>query len=435
MKIGIGSRAHGEEEASGCLLYVDDRPTTLTDALLAREDVNVVLLRFEEAKADLPPFHLEATRDVPAFTVDSRAGLANEAERFDRWQRDLGLRVRYFCNPSEPRQAVSHRFARLLALPALSEKQVAWVREKPVMKERLTELGISVAAFDRICSARDVEAFGQTHGWPVVVKPVDSYACIDTFAVPDRAAARELSLAQERSWMVESFVFDEEWECCALVFNGIVLDVYLSYFPAPPLAATDGDINANISVGGLPTGFPVDVVSLVQQIVTGMSLRDGYLHMEMFVGRDGLCTVSEVGFRLAGCEIPANHGLALGFDIFGALIDIHLGRLPSLSYSRRRCVGDLLLPLPSGTIEHVTEIEELIGMEGVIGGRLRVRPGDRINRRRASHTSAGFVHVEGATPAEVELRMRAVLHRFEIVVAEEAPRTPYGEQEAECVPS
>ncbi|KJY25606.1 ATP-dependent carboxylate-amine ligase, partial [Streptomyces katrae] len=187
-----------------------------------------------------------------------------------------------------------------------------------------------------------------------------------------------------------------------------------------PLDIVDGAMNANISVG-TGEGPPVDLRALVQRVVTGMGIDHGYAHMEFFL-IDGEVYAGEIGVRLAGCEIPANHGHAYGFDVFGATLAVYLGRRPDLRYGERRCAGDLLLPLPgSGTVRRITSREELLAMPGVIDAVLKVRSGDTVTARRASHNASGYAHVVGASVGEVESRMRDVLARFTIEVVAQEP--------------
>jgi len=397
------------------LLFVDDRPCTLAEVLLQRTDVRPVLLRFKQVLGELPPAWLKRTEHLPSFVVDLERPLEEEAARFRRWQAEQGLDVRHFCNPSEPRQHVSQRFARLLGLPCLSEEQVHWLRNKVAMKEKLAAIGFDVAACAPVSTREDILAFARQHGWPLVLKPQEGFACIETYKLSTPADVERLALGPAHRWMVETFIPDEEYECCALISGGKVLDTYLAYFPAPPLAATDGEMNANITYRHVPPELGVDMREVVQRIVTGMGLDHGYMHLELFIGPGGSYRMSEVGLRLAGCEIPANHGLAFGFDIFGTLIDIHLGRRPQIQYTQERCVGDLLLPIRPGLITELSPLEELLSLEGVLKGRLKVSRGDVISARRASHVSAGFVHVEGATVEEVERRMQRVLEHYRIV--------------------
>jgi len=398
-------------------LYVDARPTRLGDTLFRRRDVRPVLLRFPRLLGHRPPDYLERTAHLPSFDVDTALPLRSQAARFRAFARERGLDVRYFCNPSEPLQEPAHHFARLLSLPALTRVQAGWLRDKLRMKKRLRGAGFRVAEHAPVREAGDVAAFALRHGWPVVVKRTDGYACVDTARLDDPAALAGLSLSPGRSWMVEAFVEGREYGCCALVRNGRVLGTYLSYLPASPLDASNGAINANISVPRPPADFPVNTGRLVQGIVDAMQIAEGYFHMEFFLAPDGACTVGEVALRLAGCELPADHSLANGFDIYDALIDIHAGMAPRLHYTRSRCVGDLLLPYRPGLVTHVTPLAELLDCEGVIGGEVSVTRGDILPHHHGSHLCTGFVHVEGDSAPQVEARMRAVLERYQLGVA------------------
>ncbi|MET8756007.1 ATP-dependent carboxylate-amine ligase [Streptomyces sp. NPDC059104] len=406
------------------LLMVDDRPSSFTRYAARELAGRLVLLRFAATRGDLPEDHLLETAHLPAFWVREGAAAAGEARRYREWAAGLPVAPTRFCNPSEPRQAEAQRFAALAGLPHLTERQVALVRDKAVMKACFRELGLRTAEFARVRSHSEVERFADGHGWPVVLKPVDSFACVDTHRLTGPGDLAGIDLAA-REWMVEAHLGGTEWEVCAIVLGGEVLDAWPSAMPCRPLDIVDGAMNANISIA-TGEGPPVDLRALVQRIVTGMGIDHGYAHMEFFL-IDGEVYAGEIGVRLAGCEIPANHGHAYGFDVFGATLAVYLGRRPELDYRERRCAGDLLLPLPgSGTIRRITSREELLDMPGVVDAVLKVRAGDAVTARRASHNASGYAHVVGASAEEVESRMREVLSRFDIEVeaAREAGAVP-----------
>ncbi|UNM16420.1 ATP-dependent carboxylate-amine ligase [Streptomyces formicae] len=392
----------------------DDRASSFTRYAARSLAGGLVLLRFAEARKDLSEEYLRQTAHLPSFWVRDGVPLEDEAARYRAWSRELPVPPTRFCNPSEPRQAVAQRFASLVGLPHLTERQVKWVRDKAAMKQRFQELGLETARYASVSSVEEIEAFAERCGWPVVLKPVDSFACVDTFRLTGPGLASGMDL-RSREWMVEEHLEGVEWEVCALIHGGEVLDAWPSAMPCRPLDIVDGAMNANVSV---PTDEapPVDLRAMLQRIASGMELDHGYVHMEFFVVGDKVYA-GEIGVRLAGCEITANHGHAYGFDVFGATLDVYLGRRPELGYTERRCAGDLLLPLPgSGTVRRITPEEELLRLPGVIDAVLHVGAGDRVTARRASHNSSGYVHVTGASVKEVETRMRGVLDAFAIEV-------------------
>jgi len=400
--------------ARPAVLLVESRRSTFTESVLNRDDVDVVLLRFDSVP--LTEEYLKRTADVATFTLATAAPLEEEAARYREWIRDAAVVPGHFCNPNEALQASAQRFAALVGLPHLSEEQVAWVRNKATMKDRYAQLGIPHAAYRTVSAPEDVLEFAGVHGWPVILKPIDSDSCISTYRLDSPQDLDPLlPLDAGLSWMVEQYISGREFQLCAAIAHGKVVDAYLSKNPRPIIEVLDGAINANITYAPSEK-LPVDARELAQRLTDGLGIPYGYLHGEFFLTDDGDFYMSEVAARLSGCEVPMNHGLAYGFDFLGVVLDTYIDRDPVPAYTRDRAVGDLLLPIEPGKLVSITGEEELRGMPGVLDAHLTARPGDVLDPPRASHASTGYVHVEGATADEVEERMQAILDRFELVV-------------------
>jgi biotin carboxylase len=410
------------------LLLVDNRPSDFTRYVLDRTDISVVLLRFDDfadrtlnwpSWGRLPRWYRDATAHVPAFDVRADRALEKEAARYSAWVASLAAPPQFFCNPEEHLQNLAQLFAGLVGLPHLSDQQVRWVRNKAEMKDKFAELGIASARYRRVTSVGEIRQFAESHGWPVVLKPVDSFATIDTYRIDSADQLEQLAPSlPSREWMVEEFVAGKEYQLCALVARGRVLDTFISINPSPLLETIDGSMNADVTVGPHCAEYSMRTMvrEMVQRLVDGMRLDHGYLHMEFFVSHDGTIRMSEIGARLAGCGIPTNHALAFGFDIFGATLDLYLQRVPELRYTNDRCVGDLLLPTRAGRVVNVTPLDDLLRLPGVICGQLEVAVGDVVTGHRASNARSGLVHVEGASIDEVLERMQTVLDEFELTV-------------------
>ena len=416
-----------------CLIYVDDRrcsalkPCSLNYALFRRTDIVPILLR-PIGGDEFGPEYLEATAHLHRFDVDLKADLISETNRFRAWCAERKLEPDTFCCMTEPRQEYWQAFARQIGVGRLPADVVRALRHKPTMKEWIRRADFATAAYAEVSVTDDVLHFARRHGYPIVLKPVDGGGSEDTFVLRCTTDVLDhADILSSEQMMVETFIADREYECCALIAQGKVLDVYPSIVPASMLEAANGAMNADISVGGQLHWIPVnDLRSVIQRLVSGFRLTEGYLHLELFAPSDGSrLHISELALRYPGCEVAKNHGLALGFDIARATIDTYLGLVPDLRYTRNRCVGDLMLPYKPGRIRRLSTPDSLRANPGVIEVHLGVSKGDVLPEvPKASFVSSGWVLVEGVDPPEVEQRMRQVLDQY-VLETEPVPEAAF----------
>jgi hypothetical protein len=401
------------------LLFVDDRPCSrlrpcsFNYALFRRSDVLPILLR--TPKEPLGREYLELTSRFPHFSVDVTVDPSIEASRFREWCVANDLEPTRFCCMSEPRQEYWQAFARALGLGGLSADVARAVRHKPTMKRWIRAAGLPTTEFAEAGTIDEVLSFGARFGYPIVLKPVDGFGALWTFIANNEQEAMELSPElTAREMMVERFIDASEYECCALIADGVVLDIYPSIMPSPPVEAAYGALNANISIGPRVTPPVEDLREIVQTLVTGFKLERGYLHLELFATAERkLVAIGELALRYPGCEIAKNHGLAYGFDIADATLDVYLGLAPNLAYTKTRSVGDLLLPYKPGRVTECMTAEELLRMPGVIEAHMGVDVGDYLPAvTPASFNCSGWAMIEGEDPGQVEQRMNHVLERY-----------------------
>jgi biotin carboxylase len=352
---------------------------------------------------------------VPVFELSLERPPEQEAARFRAWSTNLGLAPEHFCNHDEGVQRQVHAFAAALGLPALTPAQVQWVTDKLAMKEVFSAAGLACARFAPITDIDTVEKFAERIGWPVVVKPVCSGSSVDVWKFDDGQSAQIRKLLtgeiSRRQWMVEEFIDGTEYQLCVLVHRGTVLDAYVARNPLPMLTAMDRGMNADITLAPSEEK-PIDAVAVSQRLVDVLGYGSGSLHAEFFIRRDGGPVMGEIAARLGAAGLAMDHSLAYGFDMLSTVADLYVGLRPDLRYSRDRSVGDLLLPVRKGYVSEVSSMSELAGLPGVMSGEIQVKVGDLVNPPRTSSTCAGYVHVEGATSAEVEMRMTRVLDLF-----------------------
>lgn len=392
------------------VILVQSRRSTFAESVMRREDIRVAILSIASDDSGF------SDASTPVFTLDPLLDLDEEVARFRGWAAEHDFKPEYFCNPNEAMQQMAQGFARALGLPHLTSEQVELVRNKVAMKNLYQQHGIPCAEFSVVRTISDVEAFAAEHGYPVIVKPIDSDSCINTFRV--NAVLDIPRLSADIEWMVEAYIAGREYQICAIVAEGEVIDAFVASNPVPIIEVFSGGMNANITLA--PTEEkPIDQVATMQRLASLIGLDHGYLHGEFFVTADGGFFMSEIAARLGGCEVPLNHALAYGFDLLRAIMDTYVGRRPVLAYTRDMAVGDLLLPASAGLITRMSTAEELMAYPGALRCHMNFKVGDHIHPKRSSGFCSGYVQVEGRTSIEVQDRMQRILDGFVLDVCDE----------------
>lgn len=403
------------------LLYFEEYESNLSHELLKRKDINPIIIRTNKNMKFFNESYLESTKNVLNYVIDYYNDIDDEVLKFKNWLKDNDIKIDYFLNDSEYYLEFSNRFARKLGLYALSDEQIRWVRDKVDMKKRFREIGLDTVDFREINSKDELKKFFVDNGRKrIIFKPRRGMNSIETYMINslEDIDGLEIDIIPGK-YMAEDFCCDHEWSIESLVQDGEVLDSYVTYIPNPTIwASISNDLNCHMTVPKIPSYFKFVPKEFIQQIVSGMNLKDGAMTIEVFISNDGNIKASELGWRLPGCQATLNHSYSYGIDIYNLLLDIAIHNKVNLKYQDKIVsVGDLYLPNKEGIIEQITPLEELLKMDGVIGGELFTKIGEYQTKRRVGNDASGWVQVLGENEFDTLQKMQKIYDIFEIEVS------------------
>lgn len=403
------------------LLYFEEYESNLSHELLKRKDINPIIIRTNKNMKFFNESYLESTKNVLNYVIDYYNDIDNEVLKFKNWLKDNDIKIDYFLNDSEYYLEFSNRFARKLGLYALTDEQICWVRDKGDMKKRFREIGLDTVDFREINSKDELKKFFVDNGNKrIIFKPRRGMNSIETYMINslEDIDVLEIDIIPGK-YMAEDFCYDHEWSIESLVQDGEVLDSYVTYIPNPTIwASISNDLNCHMTVPKIPSYFKFIPKEFIQQIVSGMNLKDGAMTIEVFISNDGNIKASELGWRLPGCQATLNHSYSYGIDIYNLLLDIAIHKKVNLKYQDKIVsVGDLYLPNKEGIIEQITPLEELLKMDGVIGGELFTKIGEYQKKRRVGNDASGWVQVLGENEFDTLQKMQKIYDIFEIEVS------------------
>lgn len=403
------------------LLYFEEYESNLSHELLKRKDINPIIIRTNKNMKFFNESYLESTKNVLNYVIDYYNDIDNEVLKFKNWLKDNDIKIDYFLNDSEYYLEFSNRFARKLGLYALTDEQICWVRDKVDMKKRFREIGLDTVYFREINSKDELKKFFVDNGSKrIIFKPRRGMNSIETYMINSLEDIDSLEIdIIPGKYMAEDFCYDHEWSIESLVQDGKVLDSYVTYIPNPTIwASISNDLNCHMTVPKIPSYFKFVPKEFIQQIVSGMNLKDGAMTIEVFISNDGNIKASELGWRLPGCQATLNHSYSYGIDIYNLLLDIAIHKKVNLKYQDKIVsVGDLYLPNKEGIIEQITQLEELLKMDGVIGGELFTKIGEYQTKRRVGNDASGWVQVLGENEFDTLQKMQKIYDIFKIEVS------------------
>lgn len=403
------------------LLYFEEYESNLSHELLKRKDINPIIIRTNKNMKFFNESYLESTKNVLNYVIDYYNDIDNEVLKFKNWLKDNDIKIDYFLNDSEYYLEFSNRFARKLGLYALTDEQICWVRDKVYMKKRFREIGLDRVDFREINSKDELKKFFVDNGSKrIIFKPRRGMNSIETYMINslEDIDGLEIDIIPGK-YMAEDFCYNHEWSIESLVQNGEVLDSYVTYIPNPTIwASISNDLNCHMTVPKIPSYFKFVPKEFIQRIVSGMNLKDGVMTIEVFISNDGNIKASELGWRLPGCQATLNHSYSYGIDIYNLLLDIATHKKVNLKYQDKIVsVGDLYLPNKEGIIEQITPLEELLKIDGVIGGELFTKIGEHQKKRRVGNDASGWIQVLGENEFDTLQKMQKIYDIFEIEVS------------------
>ncbi|MBT2363955.1 ATP-grasp domain-containing protein [Streptomyces sp. ISL-10] len=203
-----------------------------------------------------------------------------------------------------------------LGLPGPTTAEVAVYRDKVRMKEILAAAGVRVPRFAACTNIEDGLAFAGSHGYPVILKPVDGAASIGVHRVDDEATLAELLASVDLTrYEIEEFV------------TGAIhhVDGFAGAEAEVGFQVVSRYVNDCLSFGtGEPLGSVVlqrsawrsRIEEFTRECVRALGMSGTPFHLELFVTPEDELVFLEIGGRVGGSEVPHLLNKLFGVNLF-----------------------------------------------------------------------------------------------------------------------
>lgn len=275
-----------------------------------------------------------------------------------------------------------------LGLPTLlSAKEALSVTNKRIMKQILKDAGIPTAKFRLINPNMGADCLDGLH-FPVVLKPLDSQGQRGIFRLdtPGEVLShlpKTLSFSREQEALAEEY-----YESTEITVSGWIHQGYLHILTVTDRLLYPDPVHIGVCIGHRFPSVHMDRYKEIEEIsrrtAAAFHLSDGPFYLQLLCGSHGIF-VNELASRIGGAFEDKVIPFLTGFDILDAVIRSALGqpvKPPKMDCadavnSGMRTAVQLLFACP-GTIESVTDLEELLKLPYVLDAGYNYRPGQTV---------------------------------------------------------
>lgn len=392
-------------------------------AAFAKLDGVTLSVISEDAQQQLPPVlqkHLAGHYQVRSIGDAAQLAAATKV-----LSRAVG-RVDRLTGALEQLQVPMAEARALANVPGMKPHLARRFRDKDVMKEVLRARGVPVAASALVTSPRELHAFIDRVGLPIIVKPQAGVGSRGTHRIESAealAALGRLGLVptEDKPLQAEQFIRAREFTCETVSIHG--KSVWRSgtrYFPSPLEVLETPWVQycvllpreveapwtefADINEAALTALWGADAE------VTGTAMT----HMEWFLRDDGVKFVSEVGARPPGVQIMPLMSLAHDVDFIGKWAEL-------ISFDRwadpgpRRWATGAAFLRGQGNGPHVTSVRGLEVAKEKAGAALVELKAPKVGQPRApGYEGEGIALVRSETTEGAKQALLAVIENVQV---------------------
>ena len=295
-------------------------------------------------------------------------------------------------------------------------------RDKYKMKQKFHEGGVKTAEVSLLQEKEDARKFAESYGFPVVVKPRNGSATVNTFLIKNES---ELDDSLERiedqldNFIIESFNSGEEYHCDSIVVNGEVCfsSVGKYYTNCIDTVNTERPVAAVIFPDTSNNPIVNKIKELNKKVVKVLGIKTSVCHLEVFEN-NGELVVGEIASRLGGGPLIGRAiESASGINMYRKFIEIGLSKDLDVDISKHQYGGYVALPYKKGTIHKISKVDDFkeIKLDTIL---INYKEGDVISQNRNTACRTGYAIVHGESYDEVKDKLIHIYTSFDLQMEE-----------------
>lgn len=301
------------------------------------------------------------------------------------------------------------RLRKFFKIPGQQYESALAYRNKLVMKEILLLNGVEVPKFKKVNTVYDILNFIREYNYPIIIKPCNLYAAINTKKIEDLKELEEyLNQIDLKDMMIEKYISYNMVSYNGFVVNNKIVFSSLTLYLKPRLCYHDYLVAITVpnSYQGndIINQYCVDVINKLPTIDVGP------FHSELFF--DGKkCLLCEIASRTAGGGINEcienSYGIKM-YEEWAKSTYVRGYKFPLVKF--QKYTASIIIPKQKGIIKY---IPDKTPFEWVVSYWKYVSQGDVMQDAVRNGDKIAIVLVEGNTYEEIMDRVLISISYFE----------------------
>lgn len=216
--------------------------------------------------------------------------------------------IEALLTPGENAIEIGGQIRTEFGIPGMQRNQAEAVRNKWIMKQMLHQRGIRTSEIAIALHEEDYIHFTDTHGFPIIVKPLSGYGSMNTFKLSSMDELTHYlhhTRQDQQRDLLEEFINGTEFHCDSIVSRGKVVFSSVSQYLYNCLdIATKQKPPASITFPeGTKAEFIHHVKELNEQVIAALGINQSVTHAELFLTPEGEVVFGEIGARIGGSHV------------------------------------------------------------------------------------------------------------------------------------
>jgi hypothetical protein len=311
-----------------------------------------------------------------------------------------------------------------LAIPGPTRADVRRVRDKIVMKERVTSHGLQAPRYILATTADEVRAFAAEVSYPVVLKPRDGWDSQGIYVVASPSALADVLASQDLAgYECEEFIQGTMYHVDGIARRGNIEVLRASRLSVPCLDFALGKPFA--SVANDDAALEARIRSFTLQVVRALDMGTSAFHLELFktdargTGDLDDLIFLEIGGRVGGSQIPNIWREVYGVDLVGTWVRMLLGESPEMPPvgMNSPIAGYLMMPQPPVRPCRVDSARSQIDHIPEMYAEVLPAPGAVLNGTGGAKETAGHYRYRADDMQRLEAAIQATLDGYRLDVS------------------